>query len=488
MRNLFLILSACLLAAPASAQSSQDAAAPTWNTDVAPIVYAKCAECHRDGEIAPMSLMSYAAARPWAKGMKASVMAQDMPPWFADPRYGKFNNARSLTQEQIDTLVAWADAGAPLGTGPEPVAPEYGARSSELMDRPPDAVIQGVEVEIGANEVIPFFPIWLKSPFEEDKYIEAVENRPGNRAVTHHSTLHADPLPQEAHHIGMGPLWADGFVANAVPVLEDGTPVCSVQRNTDCATGADIENDFTTNAPQFALQVAGSGRGDNLRPLETGSILTSYAPGAGALRYQPGLVAVLPHDGAFRWSMHYNATGRPETDLHTVNLWFTKPGESVLTLKRTIANDNNFDKGEEIIGSGALRPNVPANAANYRVASLMVITSDSTLNDLWPHMHLRGKDMMYSVTYPDGREEILISVPNYTFEWQTQYQFEEPVKLPAGSVIRVHAHFDNSPSNRFNPAPNQEVPWGQQSWHEMYFPAFDIAIDKDVIEVGAQQN
>ena len=121
MRLLWILGGACLMAAPAAAaQGAQTAPAPTWNKDVAPIVYANCVTCHRPGEVAPMSLMSYQDARPWAKGIKAKVSARQMPPWFADPRYGKFQNKRGLTEAQIDTLVAWADAGAPQGTGPAP--------------------------------------------------------------------------------------------------------------------------------------------------------------------------------------------------------------------------------------------------------------------------------------------------------------------------------------------------------------------------------
>src|SRR5688572_13475229 len=204
MKRLLLILGgACLLAAPASA--GQAASAPTFNKDVAPILFANCITCHRPGEVAPMSLLSYADARPWAKGIKAKVVAHEMPPWFADPRYGKFNNKRGLTQAQIDTFVAWADAGAPQGTGPAPIAPDFGERSAEIMDRPPDAVIEGIEIDINPTEVLPFFNVWAKGPFTEDKYIEAVENRPSNRAVTHHSAFYAMPLPRGAHHVGVGP-------------------------------------------------------------------------------------------------------------------------------------------------------------------------------------------------------------------------------------------------------------------------------------------
>ena len=190
-RLLWVLGSAWLIAAPVSAQSGQSASAPTWNNDVAPIVYANCITCHRPGEVAPMSLLTYADARPWARGMKAKVMAHEMPPWFADPRYGKFMGKRGLTQAQIDTLVAWADAGAPQGTGPAPVAPtNLGARSTDTMDRSPDAVIEmPVEMEIDPVRVMPFFNVWAKAPFTENKYIEAVELRPSNRAVTHHSRL-----------------------------------------------------------------------------------------------------------------------------------------------------------------------------------------------------------------------------------------------------------------------------------------------------------
>jgi hypothetical protein len=189
-----------------------------------------------------------------------------------------------------------------------------------------------------------------------------------------------------------------------------------------------------------------------------------------------------------KFTLHYNATGRPETDRHTKRLWFSKPGATVLEVKSGTANDNNLYEGTELLGRGVQRPNIPAHAENYRVASLYAVTSDQTLNSIWPHMHLRGKDMTYTVTYPDGREEVLISVPKYSFEWQIHYQYNDAIKLPAGSMIRVVSHYDNSAKNKFNPAPDQELPWGAQSWHEMYFPLFDVAIDKDVLPVSRGTN
>jgi mono/diheme cytochrome c family protein len=459
---LLILAGFCLLAAPGRAQNAPAASAPTWNQDVAPIVFNNCITCHRPGEVAPMSLLSYAEARPWAKGIKAKVVAREMPPWFADPRYGRFDNRRGLTETQIETIAAWADSGSPQGTGPVLVAPEFGDRSAELMDRAPDAIIEGVELEIPPNIVLPTLEIWTKAPFAEDKYIEAVENRPSNRAVTHHSTFSAAPLPRGGHHIGVGPAWPGGPLVNAVPVREDGSQVD--EGAVDEEAGEAVAN-TDPNSTSFP------------------NVFTFYAPGTGALRFKPGLVKVMRRDDYLRWGLHYNATGRVEVDRPSARLWFSRaPASELHQLRAGTANHNNLYEGQEMIGSGVRRPNIPAHAENYRIASLRAIQSDTTLNSLWPHMHARGKDMTYSITYPDGREEIILSVPRYSFEWQLQYQFAEAIKLPAGSMLRVVAHFDNSSKNKFNPAPDQELPWGGQSWHEMYFPYFDLAIDKDVLK------
>ena len=182
------------------------------------------------------------------------------------------------------------------------------------------------------------------------------------------------------------------------------------------------------------------------------------------------------------WNLHYNATGRPEKDRHSLGSGSPKPARPCIEVKSGTANDNNLYEGQEIIGRNVQRPNIPAYAENYRVASLRAITSDTTLNSLWPHMHLRGKDMTYSVTYPDGREEILLSVPKYSFEWQLQYQFEEADQAAGGEhAARGRATTTTRRRTSSIPAPDQELPWGAQSWHEMYFPYIDLAIDKDVL-------
>ena len=114
----------------------------TFHKDIEPVLQAKCQECHRAGEIAPMSFMSYDQVRPWAKAIKSSVLARKMPPWYADPHYGKFSNDMSLSQAQIDTLVSWVDAGAKEGDpkdAPKPARVLYGLEHREAGHDPIDA-------------------------------------------------------------------------------------------------------------------------------------------------------------------------------------------------------------------------------------------------------------------------------------------------------------------------------------------------------------
>src|SRR5438045_187187 len=119
-RALILLLPAFAFAAPPAATT-----APTFNKDVAPIFYERCVGCHREGNVAPMSLISYKDTRPWVKSIKEKVSAHAMPPWSADPKYGHFLNDRTLTQAQIDTIVAWVDGGAKEGTEKLPAAPKF---------------------------------------------------------------------------------------------------------------------------------------------------------------------------------------------------------------------------------------------------------------------------------------------------------------------------------------------------------------------------
>ena len=199
-RLLFVLLGSLSMAATAAAQAPAAAApagAPTFAKDIAPIMFAKCANCHRPGEVAPMSLLSYQDARPWAKAIKNKVVAREMPPWGANPALTlPMRNDVSLTDKEIQTMAAWADAGAPRGNDadlpPTPTFAEGWTYGSE-----PDVVLEmPVEFEIPAEGELGVQTFFSKIPFTEDKFAEVLELRPGNRAVVHHSGVFVVDIPE----------------------------------------------------------------------------------------------------------------------------------------------------------------------------------------------------------------------------------------------------------------------------------------------------
>ena len=163
----------------------------TFARDVAPIVFAKCAYCHRPGEVAPFSLMSYRDARPWARAIKQAVAQRSMPPWRADPHYGEFQNTRVLTEQEIATIGAWVDGGAKEGNPAETPAPPQFADGWQIGT--PDLVLTMSEpVKIPATGTIPYASYPTDYVFTEDTWIQAIEVRPGNRRVVHHAVAQAN--------------------------------------------------------------------------------------------------------------------------------------------------------------------------------------------------------------------------------------------------------------------------------------------------------
>jgi hypothetical protein len=165
----------------------------TYAKDVAPILYKNCTECHRPGMSAPMSLMTYEETRPWARAVKQRVVKREMPPWSADPAHGRFKNDPRLDQRDIDTIAAWVDAGAPRGNGRDmPPAPIY---ADGWTIGKPDAVFTMTEpYPVPAEGTIPYQYIRVPTNLTEDKWIQAIEFKPGDRRVVHHIIASAQPV------------------------------------------------------------------------------------------------------------------------------------------------------------------------------------------------------------------------------------------------------------------------------------------------------
>jgi mono/diheme cytochrome c family protein len=383
------LASAWLLAAAAFAAEASDAV--TFTKDVAPIFVRSCMTCHRPGEIAPMSLLSYEDARPWAASIKREVANRVMPPWHADPRYGKFGNDRRLGDAEIETIVRWVDSGARRGNSQDmPALPRFveGWQLSYLLG-PPDAVFPMKEefvVPASGPDLNPNIDVPM--PLDSDRWLIAAEVR-GNPRVVHH---------------------------NVVSVY-----------------GPDGQRDPT-------------GR------------LASVVPGKQYDLFAEDSGKYVRKGSSLRFSLHYHPYGKEERDRSSVGVWFAK-------------KPLEWQAYTGVVADPALA--IPPGAASHPSVGSWEFPFDAELTLMKPHMHYRGKDMEYRAFYPDGREEILLYVPEYDMNWQMTYELAKPLPMPRGSKIVVTAHFDNTAENRWNPDPRVWVYWGEDSRDEMMEGWFD---------------
>jgi len=197
-------------------------------------------------------------------------------------------------------------------------------------------------------------------------------------------------------------------------------------------------------------------------PQRRGVSIGGFAPGTSTMTFAPGTAMLLRKGSTIILQMHYTTNGEAQIDRTKVGFIFAKepPKEEM--------RFTNLSNGSFVI---------PAGAADYVVNAEMTITADITLRHMLPHTHLRGKSWEYTAIYPDGRSEVILSVPKYDFNWQTDYVFSEPLKLPKGTKIKAVAHYDNSIGNKSNPDPSVPVKWGDQTWEEMMFTAMVYTID-----------
>jgi mono/diheme cytochrome c family protein len=414
--------------------------APTFAKDVAPILYSKCVTCHRPGEVAPMSLITYKDARPWARAIRDKVIAREMPPWFADPAHGTFKNDRSLTQAQIDTIVKWVDGGARQGD--ETQLPALPALVAGWQIGKPDMVFEmPTEFKIPADGTVDYQYFEVATNFKEDRWISAGEVRAGN--------------PEHVHHIIVSVIEPPGIsrpTAMSVRAIADGT---------DAGPRAPRQ---LTEAQR--AQLAAAGRRANAVSL------VNWAVGEDAPVYPAGMGKRIPAGSTLQFQVHYTTNGSAATDRSRIGLIFAKEPPKNEMRTATIANAQFA---------------IPAGAANHTIEAEATFNENVKVWNMHPHMHLRGKDMTYTAIYPDGRQEVVLRVPKYDFGWQTDYALLQPLSLPKGSKLHVTAHFDNSTANRFNPDPTATVRWGDQTWEEMMIGYITYTVDSASVATIARR-
>lgn len=390
-----LILLTSIFAATPRLHANSGPGAPTFNKDVAPILFNNCTNCHRPGEIAPMSFQNYKEVRPWAKAIREKVVNRTMPPWHADPHIGQWENDKRLAQKDIDAIVAWVDGGAKEGDPKDiPAMPKF---ASGWQIGEPDMTFQmPEEFTVPAQGTVPYIYYQVPSNFKEDRYVTAMEARAGDLSVVHHIVIYVrEPNP--------------------------GKP----KRQNDLGDG----------------------------------LLGALSPGNTPFIAQPGMAKLIKAGSTIVFQMHYTPSGKVTKDRSILGLKFAKTPVNKI-ISTTAAWDARFE--------------IPANAENHEVRASWIADEDIDIISLMPHMHLRGKDYLYQATYPDGRKQVLLSVPNYDFGWQSYYYPKQPIRIPKGTKIETIAHYDNSTKNPVNPDPNKPVRFGEQTWEEMMNGFFDF--------------
>ena len=420
-------------------------AAPTFSKDVAPILYKNCTNCHRPGEIAPMSLLTYADARPWARSIATRVANNTMPPWHADPSHGEFLNDRRLSSAEKETILAWVREGAPEGD-PKDLPPQPTYAEGWMIGQPDVVLAMQEDYPIPASGTVAYQYFEVPTNFTEDRWVQAFEVRPGNRAVVHHVIVYTRN-PQQAQQSRPAP--ASGAARPQPPfTFAEGMDIPAGQTG-----GKELPEDQRRPL------------GPNDRPQPKGGVngsVGAYVPGNGYRIYQPGTATRLRAGSMLVFQIHYTTTGKETTDRTSIGLILAKEKPKTELAGVVLAN-------------GSLH--IPAGEANARVDAQLTINRDVTVWSILPHTHVRGKRWSYDAIYPDGRTETLLAVPNYDFEWQTDYIYKQPIKLPKGTKIHATAWYDNSPANKSNPDPTKDVWWGDQTWEEMMFTGITVSID-----------
>ena len=401
-----------LLAFLASGVSAQAADQPvTFTKDVAPILQQKCQSCHREGSIAPMSLVSYEETRPWARAIEDAVVSRYMPPWHLDKTVGiqEFKNDRSLTDEQIDTIVRWVNSDAPKGDPKDmpplvtwPDGQEW--TFAKLFDEP-DLIIKSPPYTMPAQGQDVWFKPVVETGLTEPRWVRAIEMRPSavaGRRITHHALARLQQKESSEEERTNAPDDRDG-------------------------------------GPGLFMEWAVGKQGELMRP-NSGKLML------------PGSKIV--------WDIHLHSVGEQITTSTELAIYFYPKGEE--------------PKYRQVLGlfhamtGGPRGLDIPPNSVAVH-QGFHVMKRAGRIENFQPHMHLRGKAMSMEAILPDGKTELLSHADNFQFNWHNNYIYADEAAplLPKGTILRITAWHDNTRSNRSNPDPDQWVGWGDRTVDEM---------------------
>ena len=396
---------ACLLFASVSLTNVGIAAAPvTFNQHVGPLLHRHCALCHRPGEAAPFSLLTYADAVKKSRTMARATESRSMPPWKAEPASYPYRDERRLTEGEIELIQAWVKAGTPQGSGPAPEPPKFasGWRLGE-----PDLVVEMPSTyHVPADGPDIYRNIAVSLGLTEDKWVTAIDMRPSARAVVHHVLYFADP------------------------------------------TGRIHEKPFQGTEPGFGgMRVGGS-----TIPLG------GWAVGAQPQFFPEGLALRVPKGSDFVVQYHFHPTGKPEAEKSRIGFYFAKkPAERTLTRIPMPPHYSLF--------SGL---DIPAGEKDFVIRDSYTLPVAVDAVSVGAHAHYIARQLKLVATLPDGEVKALLFIKDWDFAWQDRYTFRDLVALPKGTRLDTEIHWDNSADNPRNPSnPPIRVRWGEESRDEM---------------------
>ena len=397
----------------------------TFSKDVAPIFQAKCQECHQPNSIAPMSLITYQDARPWARSIKERVATRQMPPWHIDKTVGvqQFKNDMSLSDDQVATIVAWVDQGAPQGDPkdmppPKPLVTDNEWKAVRDGFGPPDLVVKSSQYTMPAQHQDVWYRPASDIALTEPRWVRLVEIRPSSlkaRKIIHHSIAHL-------------------VLVNDPDAVNQGTTAGPGRRG---AGGGGDPDDIVNARPQ----------------------LMEWAIGKGYDLYRPGTGKLMLPGETITWDQHIHAVGEEITGGSEIGIWFYKKGEE--PKKRSyLVGFTGIDRSKML--------DIPPNSFAM-TEGFTVLKENALIENFQPHFHLRGKAMEVEAILPDGSREVLSYVGNFNFNWMTNYIYDDDAAplLPKGTVIHVSAWYDNTKGNKNNPDSDQWVGFGDRTVDEM---------------------
>lgn len=434
--RLFLVLVA---AASITALASARAAGPaqpqqqpvTFNEHIAPIVFNVCAACHRPGEAAPFSLLSYEDVRKRGKLIASVTQSRYMPPWHADSDLGSFRDDRRLTAAQIRMIADWVQTGMPEGD-PEklPATPKF---TPGWQLGTPDLVVKmNDEFEIPADGPDIFRNFAIRLNLNEDKWVKAIEFRPSSKS-SHHALFFLDQTGQ------------------AIQMDEaDPRPGFTGMNFLAGTLGAFIRG--------------GRGGGSDQQPTITG--LGGWAVGGSARELPDGLARRLRKDSDLVVQMHFHPSGKVEREQATLGFYFANEPP-----KRTLASLQL-----PVIFGALAGIDIAPGEKHFVIKDSFTLPIDVDVIGGGAHAHYLAKDMRMTATTPDGVTKDLMKIPAWDFNWQERYYFKQAVRLPKGTRLDVEISYDNSTENPNNPnSPPKRVRFGQQSTDEMGSMSIEIA-------------